>query len=192
VGKKQRIQRDRAAVLGRLQALCDQVPAIPDCDGRCWRSCGPIDMSDAERSRLEKSGMRISRPEEAARQLELYYCEALKDGKCTRYKLRPLICHLWGATEGMKCPYGCVPEGGWLTDAKAQELIAESLRIGGHPAAQYLPAPGDMAAAVKSPVYQRVLAAANVSCQGAFAVRDEDSIPAGFRRQLPVIPSGDM
>jgi hypothetical protein len=146
-------------------------------------------MSDIERWRLEKSGMRISTPQEAARHPGLYYCEALKDGKCTRYKLRPLICHLWGAVEGMKCPYGCVPEGGWLTDTEAQEMIAESLRIGG-PLAGNLPARGEIAAIAAGPLYQEIIKAANMSCQLAFDLRDADSLPAAFRRHLPILPSG--
>ncbi|MFG1709158.1 hypothetical protein ACFLIM_38800 [Nonomuraea sp. M3C6] len=43
--------------------------------------------------------------------------------------MRPLICRLWGATEGMPCEHGCVPERGRLTDAEAQLLIKRSKRI---------------------------------------------------------------
>jgi len=195
VGKKQRIQRDRAAVLGRIQVLYDRIPAIPDCDGRCWRSCGPVDMSDAERRRIERAGVRISRPEEAARFIETYYCEALTgDKRCAVYEMkrspageatggRPLICRLWGATEGMRCPFGCVPEGGWLSDAEAQEMIAGSLRTGGHPAARRLPAPGQIREMAGTPLFKAIVAAANQSCQAGFGLRDAEAVPAGFRRQ---------
>jgi len=116
-----------------LQALYDQIPAIPDCDGRCWTSCGPVGMSDRERQRIRQAGYRITPYEQAMARIDTFWCEALTEGRrCAVYELRPMICRLWGAAEGLRCVYGCVPEGGrWLSDVDAYRLIAESMRIGG-------------------------------------------------------------
>lgn len=115
-----------------LQALYDQIPAIPGCDGRCWTSCGPVGMSDREGQRIRQAGYRITPYEQAMAEVERFWCEALTgDKRCAVYELRPVICRLWGAVESLPCIYGCVPEGGWLPDAEGHWLIAESMRIGG-------------------------------------------------------------
>jgi hypothetical protein len=122
----------RSQMDAELQKLYDQIPAIPDCDGRCWTSCGPIGMSDRERQRIRQAGVRITPYEKAMASPERFWCDALTSEKrCLVYSVRPLICRIWGAVEGMPCVYGCVPEGGWLSDAEGFRLVAESLRIGG-------------------------------------------------------------
>ena len=116
-----------------LQALYDRIPAIPGCDGRCWTSCGPIGMSDRERQRIRGAGYRITPYDQALRSADTYWCEALTgDRRCAVYDiLRPIVCRLWGAVAGLPCIYGCVPEGGYLSDAEGYRLISESMRIGG-------------------------------------------------------------
>ncbi len=118
-----------------LQALYDRIPAIPDCTGQCWTSCGPIDMSDRERQRIRQAGYQITPMDQARARAGTYWCEALTGGKrCAVYELRPLICRLWGVTESLRCPYGCIPEGGWLPDAEGYELIAVAWQAdGGRP-----------------------------------------------------------
>lgn len=121
----------RSQMDAELQKLYDQIPAIPDCDGRCWTSCGPAGMSDRENQRIRQQGIRITPYRQAMAKIERYWCEALTgDKRCAVYELRPLVCRLWGAVEGMPCAYGCVPEGGWLSDAEGYRLIAESMRVG--------------------------------------------------------------
>lgn len=114
-----------------LQAVYDQIPEIPDCDGRCWVSCGAITMTVRERQRIRGAGFRITRAEQAVVSEGTFWCEALKDKRCAVYEVRPLICRLWGAIERLKCPYGCTPSGGWLSDRRVAELIEEVDRIGG-------------------------------------------------------------
>jgi Fe-S-cluster containining protein len=123
----------RSQMDAELQKLYDQIPAIPDCDGRCWTSCGPVGMSDRERQRIRQAGYKITPYEQAMARIDTFWCEALTEGKrCAVYELRPMICRLWGAVEGLPCVYGCVPEGGRrLSDAEGYWLIAESRRIGG-------------------------------------------------------------
>lgn len=169
-----RSQRD-----AKLAELYARVPKIPDCDGRCWRSCGPIDMSDRERQRTRQAGVQISDYREARDDPEEFYCEALtKDKRCSIYELRPLICRLWGTTIGMPCPFGCVPEGGFLTDDEGQELVAQSLRIGGHELASRVGKP-DAAQLVASEGFkklqQRLLERGRIADRGRI-------VPPAFRK----------
>jgi hypothetical protein len=123
--------RPRRETAAALQELYDQIPPIPDCQGHCWLSCGPTAMSDFERRRIRDLGIRITRHDEAMKRPETFWCEALgPDGRCLVYGSRPLVCRLWGAVEGLKCPYGCMPEGGWLSDRDGYRLLAEAMRLG--------------------------------------------------------------
>jgi Fe-S-cluster containining protein len=122
----------RSEMDARLAELYARIPRIPDCDGRCWTSCGPVGMSDRERQRIRAAGTRITPYEQAMASPERFWCDALtSDKRCKIYELRPLICRLWGAVESMPCVYGCQPEGGYLSDAEGYRLIAESMRAGG-------------------------------------------------------------
>ena len=127
--------RRRSDIDRELEELYAQIPDI-DCKGRCHTSCGPIRMSDRERSRIKetyKVTIRNSSGYDYPPQ-RVPSCPALtEDKRCSVYDLRPLICRLWGAVEGMPCTYGCRPKNGGrlLSDEDAYKLIAEAQRIGG-------------------------------------------------------------
>jgi hypothetical protein len=127
--------RPRHETDAALQALYDQIPDIPDCKGHCWMSCGPVEMSQRERQRIREAGVRITDGQVARAQIEEYWCEALgPDGRCAVYGLRPLICRAWGVAEGLRCPWGCRPEGGWMKDSEMRRLLLEAGEIGGEEA----------------------------------------------------------
>jgi Fe-S-cluster containining protein len=112
--------------------------------------------------------------------LERFWCDALTAGKrCAVYDLRPLVCRLWGAVESMPCVYGCVPEGGYLTDMDAYRLIAESTRIGGG-------THGGGAAEIDAAMARQGLRAEveRIRARGRIGEqrRARESIPAPFRR----------
>jgi hypothetical protein len=115
-----------------MQAVYDQVPAMADCKGNCWISCGPASMTPWERRRLATAGHKVT-PDEIARCSPWdFWCEALgPDGRCMAYDLRPLVCRLWGAVSWLPCPAGCMPEGGYLPDDVSVRLLLESIRLGG-------------------------------------------------------------
>jgi len=169
---------ERDAQLAELYA---RIPGIPDCDGRCWTSCGPIDMSDRERQRIRGAGVRITPYDKAMASLERFHCDALTgDKRCAVYDLRPLICRIWGAVESMPCVYGCVPEGGFLPDADAYRLIAESMRIGGgsHGTAGAAEIDAAMAREGLRAEVRRIRARGRIGEQQ----RAQESIPPAFRR----------
>lgn len=155
MGKKGRRRVVTAPPLERLHDLYAELPTI-ECKGYCANSCGPIDMSNVERSRLSDLGVDIpiySKAQHAAwmDQLRTYGeesldCPALVDkksnpfapkmrmGRCSVYEDRPLICRLWGVVESMPCESGCVVSPRMLTDAEAFDFIFRALDIGGDPA----------------------------------------------------------
>jgi Fe-S-cluster containining protein len=167
----------------QLAELYARIPAVPGCDGRCWTSCGPIDMSDRERQRIRAAGTRITPYDQALAGAERFWCDALTAGKrCAVYDLRPLICRLWGAVEGMPCVYGCVPEGGrWLSDIDAYRMIAESTRIGGgkHGTAGAAEIDAAMAREGLRAEVERIAATGRAGEQR----RARESVPAPFRRR---------
>lgn len=110
----------------KLQAVYDKVPKI-DCKGLCSDSCGPIATSTRERQRVEAAARKPLT-------CQNWRCTMLTpDNRCGVYDLRPMICRIWGVTEDMPCPFGCVPEGGYLTTEQSLRLMHEAMVAGGHP-----------------------------------------------------------
>jgi hypothetical protein len=118
--------------IAELDALYAQLPTL-ECRGRCQASCGPIDMSATERRRIADQGVTIPPLTSPSGEWSISWtCPALTMlGTCQVHQIRPMICRLWGLVEAMACPYGCMPEGGWLDDTTAMELLARSIEIGG-------------------------------------------------------------
>ena len=46
------------------------------------------------------------------------------EGRCSVYSIRPLICRIWGAAEGIPCVFGCQPER-LLSKEEADVLMRE-------------------------------------------------------------------
>lgn len=92
-------------------------------------------MTPREDARIRAAGVVITPHRQALKQMQAtgdFACDALAaDGRCSVYDLRPLICRLWGTAKELACPYGCVPEGGWLTYAQTMELLNAARRVGG-------------------------------------------------------------
>lgn len=127
-----------------IQELYALLPKIK-CRGLCSDSCGPIGMSEAEWHHMgapdipheRLSNGRIMLPmARTEREIvvalafgEIEDCALLKNGRCTVYDRRPLICRLWGLTPAMRCPHGCIPER-WVSDKDARMLLtlAESIQ----------------------------------------------------------------
>jgi hypothetical protein len=172
----------RSQMDAELQKLYDQIPAIPDCDGRCWTSCGPINMSDRERQRIRGAGYRITPYRQAMAKVNTYYCEALTEGKqCAVYGMRPMVCRLWGAVENLPCVYGCVPENGFLPEAEGYRLIAESMRIGGGEHKLDAKTVEELQAVMAQEHIRSELERIHARGQAGERRRAEGTIPAAFR-----------
>jgi Fe-S-cluster containining protein len=104
----------------RLDQVYAEIPRV-NCRGLCHGACGVILMSPLEFRRLSLAVLprSISEP-----------CPALREGRCSSYERRPLICRLYGVAEGLPCEHGCVPER-VLSDNDAGKLIERVAAIGG-------------------------------------------------------------
>lgn len=102
---------------GALEAIYARLPEM-QCRGLCQESCGPIGMAAVEASAIRSKHGALP---VAGSDLT---CSALANGRCSIYADRPLICRLWGVVERMACPWGCVPEGGRITDAEAYAALS--------------------------------------------------------------------
>lgn len=120
-------QRERLSRIQRIREVYDQLPPM-ECKGQCWDSCGPIDMSPTERDQFRKRGLPVPDmiPTAGMRCPSLDFA-----GRCNAYDIRPMICRLWGVVEDMRCPHGCVPEGGHLSTVQGFTLLGEVMEAGG-------------------------------------------------------------
>ena len=107
-----------------IEALYATLPKL-ECKGLCEECCGPVYMSRAEWDRIKIKVGHTPAPVDGGSLV----CPMLKNHRCTVYKVRPLICRLWGMMEAMKCPHGCTPER-WVTDEEASRLVREIAEIG--------------------------------------------------------------
>ncbi|MEV4251320.1 YkgJ family cysteine cluster protein [Streptosporangium canum] len=110
-----------AAVLADIHA---QIPQVA-CRGLCARhDCADdIGMGARERQRLRQAGVPMPTRHHAAAH-GARPCPALSQGRCSAYEVRPTICRVFGATEGLAYPHGCeVIEGRPLTMAEGFALV---------------------------------------------------------------------
>jgi Fe-S-cluster containining protein len=124
-----------------MDALYATIPTV-QCRKQCQDCCGPIDMSARERERIrQRTGKDVGvgaapslLPDERGRLNVCLTCNMLTPaGECSVYDIRPVICRVFGVSESLKCPYGCRPNGPYLTDAETVEFLLEANRIGGDP-----------------------------------------------------------
>ncbi|MSP21958.1 MAG: YkgJ family cysteine cluster protein [Dehalococcoidia bacterium] len=121
--------RYAASVLeAELEAIYASLPAI-DCQKRCHGSCGPIVMSALEWDRVTSVHGEHTCDDDLV-------CPHLRreSGLCGAYQVRPLICRLWGATESLRCEFGCVPDR-VLSDPEVAALVerVQALSVGRSP-----------------------------------------------------------
>lgn len=126
MGKARKRSTYRTKSERALDEIYAEIPNIPDCTGECAEACGPIAMFKGEWDRVKRSHGRTPRLPRGS-----LTCPMLSaTGKCTVYSVRPLICRLWGATEGLKCPRGCQPER-MLSTEEAREIYSRIAQVAG-------------------------------------------------------------
>lgn len=130
---------DALREIGKIYA---GLPTV-QCQGLCFNSCGPIDMSDAERRRIEARGVEIPRSTAERRHLyqqniiqigdERLRCAALTVlNRCSVYDVRPLICRIWGVGRGeLACEHGCPVTGRRLKSLEVMDLLRQAFQVGG-------------------------------------------------------------
>jgi Fe-S-cluster containining protein len=106
-----------------LDEIYARIPPIA-CQRLCNAACSRLPMSPGEADRLHRRGLPVLRqaPTEFVVAHRDGRCVALRDGACTVYEDRHLICRFIGVVEGMECRWGCRPER-FLTRQEAAELL---------------------------------------------------------------------
>ena len=126
----------------RLKEIYDSLPKL-DCKQKCQDSCSYVWASKFELQLIKKilreqkkeykpfktlktaTYLKHKREGTLANLVHNCRCPYLNEkGLCSIYKFRPLICRLWGLTERMKCPFGCVPER-WLSEEEFRKIMIE-------------------------------------------------------------------
>jgi hypothetical protein len=107
----------------QLDELYAELPTI-DCQGKCQSACGPIGMTGVELRRIVKRTGREPTYDQT------FTCSLLRNGLCSVYQIRPMICRLWGVVDALPCPWGCKPEPRYLTYLEGQEFLLRADDIG--------------------------------------------------------------
>ena len=102
-----------------LDVLYAELPSV-ECKGLCVEECSaltPIKGAEARRIGHKGHGERTM-------------CAHLKDGRCTVYERRPMVCRLWGLADGppLVCRWGCRPSRA-LTLDEADEYLRQARLI---------------------------------------------------------------
>lgn len=130
--RRNQTQMTRTKRLRILNEIYAQIPS-PNCKGLCWRACTGVPVFPIERAQLEATGRKISGerfvsvradnetvvltgPQEEP-------CPFLVERRCSAYDVRPMICRVFGAAEGLPCPFGCTPPLGPISDAIVHKLL---------------------------------------------------------------------
>jgi hypothetical protein len=105
-------QDDRMA---QLEEIYLSLPKV-HCLGKCQLACGPIPLFPVEVENVKGKGHALPKANE-----DLVCSKLSGVGTCSMYRDRPLICRLFGAAEGLECPYGCKRDRA-LSPQEAEEI----------------------------------------------------------------------
>lgn len=125
--KRTSADRSPAGARAALVALYAELPKM-QCQGLCADSCYSLVQTPLERDLVaDVTGVQL-----ALVQAPPTACPALGMlNTCTVYEVRPMICRLWGMSSGMRCQYGCEPEGGFLSGEQFYEFLARAAELAG-------------------------------------------------------------
>lgn len=101
----------------KLEQLYKKIPQL-ECKGLCHESCTIIMASKIEIKRVKErlKGKNPFNPAlylnqmQEAETVKIPVCSMLKENRCSIYSIRPAICRMYGAAEGLECPFGCQPK----------------------------------------------------------------------------------
>lgn len=108
-----------------MDNLAASIPRIA-CKGLCQQFCGTIAATRLEVDRITTmSGAPLEYKPATGQCSKLTH-----EGRCSVYNRRPIICRLWGVSEELRCPHGCIPDA-MLTKKETDDIIKQSRAIGG-------------------------------------------------------------
>lgn len=117
----------------QLAELYASLPAV-ECKGLCQDGCGSVAMTRLEQQQIRvRHGVTL--PLIGAFAAYGKRCPALNaEGRCSVYADRPFICRLYGAAETLRCPFGCEPADGVMSERDARLAMARLEELSGNTA----------------------------------------------------------
>ncbi len=115
-----------------LNGILAKIPEL-ECKGDCIEACTEFEVFPVEEREIQQYCTENKIPYTPfLKNEQLYFkirsgcdpCKYLKDGKCSIYPVRPVICRLWGNVEAMPCKFGCKPDK-VLTDFQGKNICKE-------------------------------------------------------------------
>lgn len=101
-------QKKRKETLA-LRKLYKKIPNC-HCKGLCFETCGVVIFSNSEMERVkEKAEWKEYEFGFIPISNEGLTCAFLKDSRCSIYEDRPFFCRIYGASQKLKCEFGCKP-----------------------------------------------------------------------------------
>lgn len=99
------------AAAGRMRVPSEKKLPQLNCKGLCHDQCTIVPMTPVELRKVERAlGGKLIPTADGK-------CGALdENNRCRVYKDRPLVCKLWGMSEGMICPHGCETDSGFYVE----------------------------------------------------------------------------
>jgi Fe-S-cluster containining protein len=131
-GRNAKAARAAARLRGQaVRAIWARLPETIGCKGLCTSACTWIRLTDPERE-IIRSVHGFTFPDRAVNEIApgTFRCIALKDGQCSIYNERPLICRAWGAVQSLPCPHGCRPPI-MRSDAEMAEIFMDMWELEG-------------------------------------------------------------
>lgn len=117
----------------QIRAILSRLPTL-NCQKKCSYCCTGIKVTPVENRHIKRVTGTTGFPDafKLLRRKEDPTCRFLdrECGLCTIHDDRPMICHMWGLTESMPCPEGCIPSR-VLPDKEAHLIMTEIAYLGG-------------------------------------------------------------
>lgn len=103
-----------------LRVLNNKVPGVK-CIKGCTDCCGPVMFNQEEMNRLKENNLLIT---ESNKSLDCVY---LKNGGCSIYEYRPMVCRMYGADKNLQCQK--IPDEAKLSAEKGSKIFAKYMKV---------------------------------------------------------------
>lgn len=114
----------------KVRELYKKIPMVK-CQGKCTESCSFPVFTEVEKRRVANKHDKWGTMQRAdgngyIPETEDGTCPFLKEGRCSIYKDRPMVCRMFGCTPAMTCSFGCSTT---ITEPEEWDIIDEFFKV---------------------------------------------------------------